>query len=97
MFTTLRHTLANWLDPYRNQKIAKDHTVGIAIGGSWPSVSNSSMNFKVTKASGGYVIESNKYDHVTDQHRMCTYVLMDNCDLGQELAKILTMESMMIR
>jgi len=52
------------------------------------------MNFKVYKASGGTIIETNQYDRRTDRHTNGLYIITDDKDLGKEIGKIITMESL---
>lgn len=52
------------------------------------------MRFQLYKASGGYVIETRNYDHRKDEEHNKMYVITDDKDLGEELGKIITMESL---
>jgi hypothetical protein len=53
-----------------------------------------SLNFKVYKASGGTVLETSSYDRKTDRHNNSLYVITDEKDLGKEIGKIITLESL---
>jgi hypothetical protein len=48
----------------------------------------------VYSASGGTIIETTKYDRQKDDHRHSLHVVTDDKELGEELAKIITMESL---
>jgi hypothetical protein len=52
------------------------------------------MRFEVHKASGGFVIETRFYDRKSDMHHNKIYVITEDKDLGTEIGKIITMESM---
>ncbi len=50
-----------------------------------------SVNFKVHNAVGGKVVETNYYNNNTDHETVQLYVIADDANLGEELAKIVTM------
>ena len=52
------------------------------------------IQFKVYKASGGTIIETSQYDRRTDRHTSGLYIITDDKDLGKEIGKIITMESL---
>ena len=52
------------------------------------------IQFKVYKASGGTIIETSTYDRRTDRHNNGLYIVTDDKDLGKEIGKIITMESL---
>ena len=52
------------------------------------------MNFTVHTATGGKVIQVSVYDPRTDHHNTSLYVITDKEDLGEELAQIITKESL---
>jgi hypothetical protein len=52
------------------------------------------MRFTVFKANGGFVIETRTYNRHKDENNNSMYVITEEKDLGAELGKIITMESM---
>ena len=52
------------------------------------------INFKVFKASGGTIIETSFYDRQKDRHQNSLHVITDDMDIGKELGKIITMETL---
>ena len=52
------------------------------------------MNFTVYRASGGHVIEHRVYDRKQDRNNTSLHVITDDKDLGQEIGKIITFESL---
>lgn len=52
------------------------------------------MNFTVYKASGGFVIEHRVYDRKTDRNNNSLHIITDDKDLGEEIGKIITFESL---
>lgn len=60
-----------------------------------PSIDNDrGINFKVFKASGGTIIETSFYDRQKDRHQNSLHVITDDKDIGKELGKIITMETL---
>jgi len=55
---------------------------------------NNGMNFTVFNATGGKVIQFATYDPNRDRHQSNLYVVTDREDLGEELAQIITRESL---
>lgn len=75
--------------------------IGYNLSKSLVSVSKSdsidsekSIRFTVSKASGGMVVETNFYDRQRDRSQFGLYIIRDDQDLGTELGKIITMESL---
>lgn len=52
------------------------------------------IRFTVSKANGGMVIETNFYDRHRDRSQSGLYIVRDDQDLGKEIGKIITMESL---
>lgn len=52
------------------------------------------INFKICKATGGYVVETVTYDPNTDRSKVNLHIITDEQDMGQEIGKILTMEAL---
>jgi hypothetical protein len=53
-----------------------------------------SLRFNVYRASGGMVIETRKYDRIKDTSHTRLHIVVDGEDLGQNIAKIITMEAL---
>ena len=56
--------------------------------------SDRTMTLNVTKANGGWVIEHRQYDKRTDRNNNSVHIITDDKDLGDELGKIITFESL---
>jgi hypothetical protein len=54
------------------------------------------LRFKVFKANGGTVVQTDYYDQKTDRQHNTLHVIVEGQDLGQELGKIITYESLKI-
>ena len=62
---------------------------------STPRIDNDrGINFKVFKAAGGTIIETSFYDRQKDCHQNSLHVITDDKDIGKELGKIITMETL---
>jgi hypothetical protein len=54
------------------------------------------IRFKVFRANGGTVIQTEQYDNRHDRHHRNLHVIVDGQDLGKELGKIITFESLRV-
>ena len=50
------------------------------------------LNFKVYPAVGGKVVEFRRYDRKSDRNDSTTYIITNDQDFGDRIAKIATME-----
>lgn len=87
MKLSLKQKIRNWLmdepdEIYSNQAVEAD------------SLASEGMRFNLYKASGGFVIETRHYDERNDRNINKMYVITEDKDLGVELGKIITMESL---
>ena len=90
MKLTFKQRIRNWLmnddENYSNQLISVDS--------EGPNIQSQGFRLNVYTASGGTIVETTKYDRQKDDHRHSLHVVTDEKDLGEELAKIITMESL---
>lgn len=77
------------------------NSFGVSSKSSMPSPAgtlsgngNNGMNFVVYGATGGKVIEFSTYDPHTSRSTRNLYIVTDKEDLGEELAQIITIESL---
>ncbi len=52
------------------------------------------LNFKVYSAVGGKVVEFRRYDRRTDRNDSTTYIITQDQDFGERIAKIATLENL---
>lgn len=52
------------------------------------------LNFRMYKAENGHVMEVRHYDRRTDRNTNKLYLITDEQDLGAEISKIITVESL---
>ena len=50
------------------------------------------MSFRIHRASGGMIVEHTHYDRKTDENHNSIHIITDDQDLGEQLAKIFTIE-----
>ena len=90
MKLTFKQRIRNWLmnddEDYSNQLVSVDS--------EGPNIQSQGFRLNVYTASGGTIIETTKYDRQKDDHRHSLHVVTDDKELGEELAKIITMESL---
>jgi hypothetical protein len=90
MKLTFKQKIRNWLmndeEDYSNQLISVDN--------EGPNIQSQGFRLNVYSAGGGTIIETTKYDRQKDDHRHSLHVVTDDKDLGEELSKIITMESL---
>ena len=66
----------------------------ISVDSEGPNIQSQGFRLNVYSASGGTIVETTKYDSKKDDHRHSLHVVTDDKELGEELAKIITMESL---
>ena len=92
MKLTFKQRIRNWL---MNDDAETDYSGNlISVDSDGPDIQSQGFRLNVYSASGGTIIETTKYDRQKDDHRHSLYVVTDDKELGEELAKIITMESL---
>lgn len=87
-----------WLD--RKIKKARDSDYQIVKEEIMPATKSNridnerTMTLNVTKANGGWVIEHRQYDKHKDRNNNSVHIITDDKDLGDEIGKIITFESL---
>lgn len=69
---------------------ASSHKLASNIPGSH----DNGIHFVIYSANGGHVVETSKYDRVKDRHHTGLHIIRDEEDIGQEISKIITLESL---
>jgi len=90
MKLSLKQRLRNWImndDDDAQLSYAVEDCEG-------PNIQSQGFRLNVYGASGGTIIETTKYDRKNDDNRHSLHVVTEDKDLGEELAKIITMESL---
>ena len=88
MKLTWKQRFRNWL----NSDIDDDHYASIPVETS--SLNSEGMRFNLYKASGGFVVEIRTYDRRKDENINTMYIITEDQNLGDQMGKIITMESL---
>ena len=91
MKLTIKQRIRNWL---MNDNDEVEYSNAISIDEEGPNIQTQSFRLNVYSAGGGTIIETTKYDRQRDDHRHSLHIVTDDKDLGEELSKIITMESL---
>jgi hypothetical protein len=92
MKLTFKQRIRSWL---MNDDGDTDYSGNlISVDSDGPNIQSQGFRLNVYSASGGTIIETTKYDRQKDDHRHSLHVVTDDKELGEELAKIITMESL---
>lgn len=92
----LKKKLYHWINSAYSDEISitcEDRSIGRSIAVSTLD-SDRNIRFNVYKASGGTIIETSFYDRLKDRHNNSLHVITDDKDIGKELGKIITMETL---
>jgi hypothetical protein len=92
MKLTFKQRIRNWLMNDNNEE--DQYGLSIASDIEGPNIQSQGFRLNVYSASGGTIIETTKYDRQKDDHKHSLHVVTDDKELGEELAKIITMESL---
>ena len=90
MKLTFKQKLRKWL-----MDDSDEYGTGVlSVDSEGPNIQSQGFRLNIYGAAGGTIIETTKYDRQKDDHRHSLHVVTDDKDLGEELAKIITMESL---
>ena len=89
MKLSIRERIRNWL-----MKDNDDAELVYAEDCDGVDLHSQGFRLQVYGASGGTIVETTKYDQKKDENRHSLYVVTEDKDLGQQLAKIITMEQL---
>jgi hypothetical protein len=85
---TLRERLGHWLLGNRDDVDVVETFSGDGLLHSEP------FRFSIYRANGGTVVETRSWNSKNDQNDTRLHIITDDNDLGQSLAKIITMETL---
>ena len=89
MKLSIRERIRNWL-----LKDVDDAELVYAEDCEGVDLHSQGFRLQVYSASGGTIVETTKYDRKSDENRHSLHVVTEDKDLGEELAKIITIESL---
>jgi hypothetical protein len=89
----LKRKLRNWLDENEAGKVIGSQ---LLIKERDSIESDPVLNFKVYSAVGGKIVEFRQYDRQRDRNFNQTYIITNDQDFGERIAKIATMENLKV-
>ena len=90
----LKKKLYHWVNSaYDDEVICETSTIGRSMVTSTLD-SDRNIRFNVYKATGGTIVETSFYDRHKDRHNSSLHIITDDQDLGKEIGKIITMETL---
>ena len=92
MKLTFKQRIRNWLMKDDDEADCSSNLISVDSDG--PNIQSQGFRLNIYSASGGTIIETTKYDRQKDDHKHSLHVVTDDKELGEELAKIITMESL---
>jgi hypothetical protein len=89
MFKRMIRGLVTW-------SLREDHSHDIVISDCHeePRISATGLKFEVYRANGGTIVETRRYNRKNDDTVYELHVITDTQDVGQEIGRIITMESL---
>jgi hypothetical protein len=86
---SFRQKLRNWL---MDDNGYTDNTI-VSID-SASDLNSNPLRLSIFRAAGGTIIETSFYNRKNDENDRRLHIITDDKDLGQEIGKIITMESL---
>lgn len=95
MSNWFKNKFRSWLFDEESTKVS--NKLGRAISVDDHSIdSDKGIRFTAYKAQGGMVVETNFYDRIKDRSHRSLHIITDDKDLGREIGRIITMETLKI-
>ena len=96
MMNWFKKLVINWVrEDWENaRQVPEVLSSGIKVRESDCIESDPVLNFKVYNAVGGKIVEFRHYDRQKDRSFNQTYIITNDQDFGERIAKIATMESL---
>jgi hypothetical protein len=91
----LKRKLRHWAnsDQYANEIKLSEAPINLTRS-RHDRIESTGFNIRVFKANGGIIVETEGYDNRTDRHLRGLHVIMEHQDIGHELGKIISIESL---
>ena len=91
----------NWFDKWIARKVrqAWDQEANVPINKATALITEDrlgdpTMNFRMHRAETGWIMEVGRSDRKTDRYSKVLHLIHDDEDLGDSIAKIITMETL---
>ena len=95
MIQWFREKLRNFIDAEQEGDLKEYIGHGIGISMTDPDVrlnNEDTLNFTVTPARGGIIVQVRKYDNRTGDHNMVTHVIFNDENTSERISEIVSME-----
>ena len=94
MINWLKLRLRDWLNSAQDIRLSKAGHQLIAASDSNSVEDDPVLRFKVYSAIGGKIVEFSRYDRRADRSEHTLYIINNDEDFGQRIAKIATLENL---
>jgi hypothetical protein len=91
---TLKQRIRNWLS--EEDELTLNVCEPRGLGGIDSLDCDRGIRFTAYKAAGGMVVETNFYDRIKDRNFRSLHIITDEQDLGKEIGRIITMETLKV-
>ncbi len=91
MKLTIKQKIRNWL---MRDDSETEADIPVPVADSGPNFDADPLRLNVYRAAGGFVVETRKYDRRKDENITSINIITEDKDLGDELSKIVTMETL---
>jgi hypothetical protein len=102
LFKIMRYRVSNFIRP--NDEVCEQENIDYnltstkqSVGGGGDALYTKNFRLRVFPANGGTAIEFRYEDNDTPTSHEQLYIITDGMNLGEELAKIITIESLQIK
>ena len=90
----LKRKLRKWVDDAREYPDVFQNKLARGSSSDDVETFGEPMRFTLTKANGGFIVSTKRYDNRTDRSTGDNYIITDEADLGDAISKIVTMEAL---
>jgi hypothetical protein len=86
--------ITRWFNRKIHNALAEGHIITESTAAHSSRLNSNGMNFSVHKANGGFIIEYHYYDKHRDRGEHKLHIVTEDKDLGEELGKIISFETL---
>ena len=86
--------LTRWFNRKIHNALSEGRAFETTPGTDSSRLNSNGMNFSVFKANGGFIIEYHYYDRHRDRSENKLHIVTDDKDLGEEIGKISSFETL---
>ena len=92
----LKLKLRDWVNSAQDIEMnsTRKQQRGLAISSDGETLGTEPLRLSIYRANGGTIVETRNYDRQKDRSLTHLHIVQHDDDLGQSLAKIITMESL---